>query len=346
MRRAFTYVAGDQWGIIRAGETDGIIGIFDNGVTTNQFLVNNFNGGDTSERAGRRRAVLLPLGGRRRVWQRQGCLSLAAARRLRFRLPVGAELFEWLRHQHRQSSSTPRLISAGTGTGLGCASSATSGCPTLTSGPGILDGTKALNQTALGVRYQGKFGDLGLLAYGVWEISGHANYTGVSSATVFGTTAATLGTAGAAAAKFNGKYDGLNFGSGGVALTYAGFTLGANAIGGRLNGQLALAPQGGVPEVAYTVGLKYVTGPLTVGVAGEIGWYQGDRAVDRADAAARPRDPGRRRLQRRTWLAGICRLHVPGHLSGRLQLLTGAVGSSANNTFHSQGIVIGNQITF
>ena len=30
------------------------------------------------------------------------------------------------------------------------------------------------------------------------------------------------------------------------------------------------------PEVAYTVGLKYVTGPLTVGVVGEIGWYQGD----------------------------------------------------------------------
>ena len=76
--------------------------------------------------------------------------------------------------------------------------------------------------------------------------------------------------------KFNGKYDGLSFGSGGVALTYAGFTLGANAIGGRLNGQLALVPQGGVPEVAYTVGLKYVTGPLTVGVVGEMGWYQGN----------------------------------------------------------------------
>ena len=91
-------------------------------------------------------------------------------------------------------------------------------------------------------------------------------------------TAANFPAAGAAcpAAQYNGKYDGLSFGSGGVALTYAGFTLGANAIGGRLNGQLALAPQGGAPEVAYTVGLKYMTGPLTVGVVGEIGWYQGD----------------------------------------------------------------------
>ena len=130
---------------------------------------------------------------------------------------------------------------------------------------------------------------------------GKANQHGVSSATVFGTTAAALGTAGAAAAKFNGKYDGLNFGSGGVALTYAGFTLGANAIGGRVNYQLALAPQGGVPEVAYTVGLKYVTGPLTFGVAGEIGWYQGD-----------PRLTGLTQRRGRGILAGVSYNVAPG----------------------------------
>ena len=48
VRRAFTYVAGDNWGIVRAGQADGLIGIFDNGVTTFQFLpTGNFNGGDT-----------------------------------------------------------------------------------------------------------------------------------------------------------------------------------------------------------------------------------------------------------------------------------------------------------
>ena len=47
MRRAFTYVAGDNWGIVRAGQADGLIGIFDNGVTTFQFLPSgNLNGGD------------------------------------------------------------------------------------------------------------------------------------------------------------------------------------------------------------------------------------------------------------------------------------------------------------
>ena len=115
-----------------------------------------------------------------------------------------------------------------------------------------------------------------------------------------------------AGSRFNGKYDGLNFGSGGVALTFAGFTLGANAIGGRLNGQLALAPQGGVPEVAYTVGLKYVTGPLTMGVAGEIGWYQGDVRL-----TGLTQRRGRGILAGVDYtvapgLHGVCRLHVPG----------------------------------
>ena len=47
VRRAFTYVAGDNWGIVRMGQADGLIGIFDNGVTTFQFLpTGNLNGGD------------------------------------------------------------------------------------------------------------------------------------------------------------------------------------------------------------------------------------------------------------------------------------------------------------
>ena len=42
-------VAGDNWGIVRAGQADGLIGIFDNGVTTFQFLpTGNLNGGDAA----------------------------------------------------------------------------------------------------------------------------------------------------------------------------------------------------------------------------------------------------------------------------------------------------------
>ena len=49
VRRAFTYIAGEQWGIVRAGQADGLISIFDNGVTTFQFLpTGNLNGGDAT----------------------------------------------------------------------------------------------------------------------------------------------------------------------------------------------------------------------------------------------------------------------------------------------------------
>ena len=60
VRRAFTYVAGENWGIVRVGQADGVIGIFDNGVTTGQFLINSLNGGDHQNVPGGRRAVLLP----------------------------------------------------------------------------------------------------------------------------------------------------------------------------------------------------------------------------------------------------------------------------------------------
>jgi hypothetical protein len=46
VRRAFTYVAGENWGLLRLGQADGVIGIFDNGVTSGQFLINGFGGGD------------------------------------------------------------------------------------------------------------------------------------------------------------------------------------------------------------------------------------------------------------------------------------------------------------
>ena len=100
VRRAFTYVAGDNWGIVRAGQADGLIGIFDNGVTTFQFLpTGNFNGGDSqSFMPGSCAAhVDLAIPGGRRVRQHQGCLHVAADRRVRLRHSVCAEHLERLR---------------------------------------------------------------------------------------------------------------------------------------------------------------------------------------------------------------------------------------------------------
>jgi hypothetical protein len=52
-------------------------------------------------------------------------------------------------------------------------------------------------------------------------------------------------------------------GSGGVALTDAGFTVGGNIIGGAMNGQLGLRPKGGAPPLDVLAGVKYAAGPFT-----------------------------------------------------------------------------------
>ena len=128
----------------------------------------------------------------------------------------------------------------------------------MSAGPGIQDGSRALNQTAIGVRYQGAFGALGLLAYGVYEISQAADYTGLKTPAILGTTT-TPGS------KFNGTYNGLSFGSGGVAATFAGFTVGGNVIGGKINGQLALQPSGGAPQLGFLAGAKVRERPVDCG---------------------------------------------------------------------------------
>ena len=270
VRRAFTYVAGENWGIVRMGQADGLIGIFDNGVTTFQFLpTGNLNGGDLQ---GTFPSNVSPTF----VFLGQAGNEYGNAKAVYLSPQIAGFDFGF---QYAPNTSNGNgiggvgnalngsITGSGTGTGLSC-TIANTGCPSLSSGPGIQDGSRALNQTAIGVRYQGAFGGLGVLAYGVYEISQAANYTGLKTPAVLGTTT-TPGS------KFNGTYNGLSFGSGGVAVTYAGFTVGGNIIGGKINQQLALQPSGGAPLLGVLAGAKYVSGPWTMGIVGEEWWDQG-----------------------------------------------------------------------
>jgi len=342
VRRAFTYVAGDQWGIVRAGQADGVIGLFDNGVTTFQYLpTNNLQNGDDF-------AALVPGGASVPFFFLSGVGNEYGNTKVVYLSPqiAGVDFgVQWAPNTSNGygiGTGNPlngSLTGSGIGTGLGCATSATSGCPNLSSGPGILDGAKATNQTVLGARYQGSFSGLGVLAYAAWEQSGHVHYTGL-------TTPAVLGTAAVPGSRFNGSYDGLNFGNGGLAITYAGFTIGGNIIGGRLNGQLALTPQHGVSEIAYLIGVKYVNGPFTVGVAAERGDYQG--SVNLTGIS-------QRRAQAIDF--GLGYTVAPGFVvyaeyqyqtlrQTGFDFITGSAGSSADNTIKSQGFLVGNVINF
>jgi hypothetical protein len=252
---------------VRVGQADGLISIFDNGVTTFQFTpTGNLNCGDLQNLVG---------GGPTFVFLGQAGNEYDNAK-IVYMSPQIAGFDFGIQYAPNtsngngiSSNNLNRLVNSlqgsGTGTGNVC-TLANTGCPTLSSGPGVQDGARSINQAAIGARYQGQFGATGLLAYVVGEGSQHATYTGA-------TDAATLGNA-VAGSKFNGSFNDLAIGSAGVAATFAGFTVGGNVIGGQMNGQLGLQPKGGAPLVGILAGVKYVAGPLTVGVVGEEFWMQ------------------------------------------------------------------------
>ncbi len=241
----------------------------------------------------------------------------------------------------------------------------------MSSGPGANDGSHAQNWTAVGLRYQGTFAGVGALAYAAYEFSGNTHYTGPNLIAVSPTGALSLNTPGvtnlgsstalvAAATSvpgnlhtfhgYDGRYQGLSFGSGGLALTYAGWTLAGNVIGGRINGQLGLVPNGGSNELAYTVSLKYVFGPWTFGAVGEVGWYQGNPVL--AGISTR-RGRALAVAAQYTVAPGLQLALEYGYndvYQGATNMLTGGavVGPAGTvmNTAHGQALVLGSVVNF
>jgi len=63
------------------------------------------------------------------------------------------------------------------------------------------------------------------------------------------------------------RYDNLSFGNVAAYASFAGFTVSADWIGGALNGQLQMRPQGGASESAVITGVTYRMGPWTMGAS-------------------------------------------------------------------------------
>ena len=253
VRRAFTYMGTDQVGIVRLGVADGVIGLFDNGTFSSQTWdagIGNFNGG-------------------------AGQLSSANV--------GGAIPFVWLSQTGQEYDNakvvylTPQFFGFDFGVqyapNMGSAN-AVAGCPVanaachqLTAGT---DASRWLNQVAAGVRYQGSFGGVDIKAFGVYETAGKESIAGggfVANGNLAAQSAA--GTTGL-------KYDNLSFFNAGAAVSFAGFTVAADYIGGALNGALAMRPQGGAPMNALVTGITYANGPWVFGL--ETAWVesQGD----------------------------------------------------------------------
>jgi hypothetical protein len=246
VRRSFTYLANDQFGIVRLGVSDGVQGLMDNGVFTSQNWdagVGNFNGGTNQ--------ALMPGNAQVPfVW-----LSQAGAE-------YGSNKIVYLSPQFFGFDfGVDYAPNPGNGfqiNGTTCAA-ANANCVNVASGGDL---SKWLNKVTVGARYQGVFGAIDVKAYGTYTTAGKQGGTGV----VGGATAAA-------------KYDNLSFINAGAAVSSMGFTVAADWVGGAVNSlsQYGMRPSGGVSMSATVAGVTYVNGPLTLGA--EVGLIDGQGAT-------------------------------------------------------------------
>jgi predicted porin len=130
------------------------------------------------------------------------------------------------------------------------------GCDRLSSSPFNAESGRRRNTVDALIRYRGTFGGFGIAATAGYIGSGNVkdNQTGVAfnNNTLSGPV------------RYN--YDGLSMGDFGVALTYAGFSVGGKYQFGRYNnGSFGLVPKGLPDANAWLVGASYTVGPLVVG---------------------------------------------------------------------------------
>ena len=248
VRRAFTYLALDNVGILRMGTTDGVIGLFDNCIFYGGCWdagIGNFNGGQMQAQAPVNSSI--PF-----VW-----LAQAGAEYDNVKVTYLSPQFFGLDFGVQYAPNMGNGYSNTTGSlSFNPAQCAVAGpnCIGVTTG---LDGTRWYNQVGVGARYQGKFGPVSVGVYGFYETAGKE--------TVFGPSIQSGG-----AAKVGGnRYDNLSFVS---AATYVSvdtpvgqFTGAFDYIGGAINGQLGMRPTGGASMQAFLPSLTYRNGPLTLG---------------------------------------------------------------------------------
>ena len=261
VRRAFTYLASDKAGLVRFGQSDGVIGLFDNCIFTSQCWdagTGNFNGGDPLQDDG-------PggVGGVPWPW-----LSQAGA-------DYGNNKIVYLTPQFFgfdfgvQYAPNEGNAFADEGLSVGC-NQAGPTCITVSSGN---DPTRWINQVGAGLRFQQTFGPADFKIYGFYETAGKEDLTTQAYTTPAASRAAAV--AGNNTSQFL-RYDNLSFYNAGVAVTAYNFTLAADYTGGAVNGTLAERPTGGAPTNAVVTGITYANGPVVLGAEFGLIDTQGD----------------------------------------------------------------------
>jgi len=248
VRRAFTYIGSDQMGIVRLGMGDDLASLFD---YTGIFTAGSWDGGignilDAQVQSVTPNAYLSDwpfMSGNGVAYDPNKIVYLSPQF---FGFDFGLEYDPSMGNSFSDSiTSSPYQTGA-------CAS-ASANCITLSSGN---DPSRWINKVAAGARYMGSFGGLDVKAYALYVTSGRES-----------TPASSL-PANVKGAPF--RYADLGIWNGGIALTYAGITVNADAASGWENGTMGLTPKGGVPTEAWLAAISYANGPISFGVIGEV----------------------------------------------------------------------------
>ena len=262
VRRAYGYISADQFGLVRLGQGDGVIGLFDNCIFTSQC----WDAGDGVYQGPGFGATLpqnaLAGGATNFPWLAQAGAEYANSK-ITYLSPQFYGFDFGLQYAPNQGNSYQDSSPlAGFPQSPGPASIATpnGGGDALISTTTGNTSNRWYNQVGAGLRFEQTFGAIDVKAYGFYE---HAAGEDANTYTTFAP-----GTAGYASASGNAlHYDPLNFYQFGAAVTTAGLTAAVTYQGGRINNQLALDTTGGVPMSATVFGLTYVNGPLVLGSA-------------------------------------------------------------------------------
>ncbi|MFL5256096.1 MAG: porin [Rhodopila sp.] len=240
VRRAFSYLASDNIGLLRLGQTDGVLGLFDNCIFTSQCwdvgeTILNTSGLTALAPS----AVIIPFAWLDQTGAEYGNNKIVYLSPQVYGFDFGVQ------YAPSQGNAFQNA-----GLNVGC-TQASASCISLSSGN---DPTRWINQVGVGLRWQRTFGAVDVKAYGFYETAGKENLTTAAYTPPSPTgSAATL------------RYDNLNFYKAGLAVTAYNLTAAIDYIGGAVNGALAMRPTGGVSMNAWLAGLTYANGPITLG---------------------------------------------------------------------------------
>ena len=268
VNRSYVYIAADNIGLVRFGQADGVIGLFDPCI---------FSGACWDAGVGVFQAISGGLGPATNVGLAGSYFTLSQNSadygnvKVTYMSPqiAGFELgFQYAPNQGNGFSTcaTNQAVLTAATASVGAAS----GCVDATSGN---EPTRWYNQAGVGVRYQGIFGPVSVGAYGFYE---HAAIEKV------GPQAALNGTATAAAG--HGLYDPLNWYQaavyGRLATGVGTFTGSLDYVGGAISsGTLLPRPVGGATESGFQPGVMYNNGPITLGASAMLLTSQGSAAL-------------------------------------------------------------------